>query len=57
MFNFVPQFFRVVLNKTRRLADILLHSQAPTALEIFQDFLSQHGFSKDSGRDLFSWFV
>jgi hypothetical protein len=38
MFNFVPQFFKVVINKTQGLTDILLHSQAPAAVETFHDF-------------------
>jgi hypothetical protein len=44
MFNFVLKSF----NKTLRLADMLFHCQAPAAMETFQDFLSQHEFSKDS---------
>jgi hypothetical protein len=46
MFNFALLFFKVVFDKTRRLADVL-DSQAPAAQETFRDFLSQHDFGKD----------
>jgi hypothetical protein len=45
MFSFVLQLFKVVCNKTR---DSLVSSstQAPAAVETFQDFPSQLDFSK-----------